>query len=50
MRYLFCDNCGKKSGYKRQFGWGTFFAVILTLGSWVPYYAILSAAVHELRK
>ncbi len=32
MRYLYCGNHGRKSGYKRQFGWGTFFMVILTCG------------------
>jgi len=41
MDFLFCDNCGKKSGYKRAFGWGTFFAVIVTCGFWLlalPFY------------
>ncbi len=43
MRFLYCDNCGRKSGYKRQFGWGTFFAVICTLGFWLlflPFYPV----------
>jgi len=43
MRYLFCDNCQKNSGYKRAFGWGTFFAVILTAGFWflvMPFYPL----------
>jgi hypothetical protein len=34
VRYLFCGNCQKNSGYKRAFGCGTFFAVILTAGLW----------------
>ncbi len=41
MRYLYCENCARKSGYKRNYGWGTFFAVILTLGLWffiMPFY------------
>lgn len=43
MRYLYCDNCGRKSGYKRQFGWGTFFAVVVTMGFWIlalPFYPL----------
>jgi hypothetical protein len=43
MRYLYCDNCQKKAGYKRSFGWGTFFAVILTFGLWfliLPFYPL----------
>jgi hypothetical protein len=42
MRYLYCGNCHKKSGYKRAFGWGTFFAVVLTFGLFLvmPFYPL----------
>jgi len=43
MNFLYCENCGKKSGYKRLFGWGTFFAVIVTCGFWLialPFYPL----------
>jgi hypothetical protein len=41
MRYLYCGNCERKSGYKRSYGWGTFFMVLLTCGFWffiMPFY------------
>ena len=37
----FCKNCEKTTGHKRQLGWGTFFAVMLTAGLWllaIPLY------------
>ena len=43
MRYLYCENCQKKSGYKRSYGWGTFFAILLTAGLWflaLPFYPL----------
>lgn len=41
MTFEQCDNCGKPTGHKRAFGWGTFFAVVLTAGFWLltlPFY------------
>ena len=36
-----CPNCGRRSGFKRHLGWGTFFMVVLTCGFWllaIPFY------------
>ena len=41
MEMIFCPNCNKLTGYKRVLGFGTFFAVLLTGGSWlltIPFY------------
>jgi uncharacterized protein (DUF983 family) len=41
MTFEQCDNCGKPTGHRRAFGWGTFFAVVLTAGFWLltlPFY------------
>jgi hypothetical protein len=41
MTFEQCDNCGKPTGHRRAFGWGTFFAVVLTAGLWLltlPFY------------
>lgn len=41
MTFEPCDNCGKPTGHRRAFGWGTFFAVVLTVGLWLvalPFY------------
>jgi hypothetical protein len=41
MEMLHCPNCGQMRGFKRSLGFGTFFAVILTLGLWlfvIPLY------------
>jgi hypothetical protein len=43
MRFVYCENCGKKTGYKRHYGWRTFFAVGLTFGLWflvMPFYSL----------
>ncbi len=37
----FCQSCQRVTGHKRALGWGTFFAVVLTGGSWllaIPFY------------
>ena len=41
MEYLYCPNCGKKTGHKRALGWGTFFGAVSTLGAStaaIPFY------------
>ncbi len=41
MRNLYCPNCGKDTPHKRELGFGTFFAVLLTFGFWlliIPLY------------
>ncbi len=41
MEMISCPNCNKLTGYKRALGFGTFFAVALTLGLWLlflPFY------------
>jgi hypothetical protein len=41
MEMNFCPNCGKRTGYKRALGFGTFFALLLTAGFWLlalPFY------------
>ena len=41
MELIYCPNCGKRSGFKRALGFGTFFVVLITLGLWllaIPFY------------
>ncbi|MGA2742662.1 MAG: hypothetical protein ABSG65_35140 [Bryobacteraceae bacterium] len=41
MQMIFCPNCGKRSGFKRALGFGTFFMVVITFGLWlfmIPLY------------
>lgn len=41
MEMIICPNCNKLTGYKRAIGFGTFFAVLITLGLWLfvlPFY------------
>jgi hypothetical protein len=41
MDFVYCENCGKITGYKKHYGWRTFFAVGLTFGLWflvMPFY------------
>lgn len=43
MRTAFCETCGTVGGYRRALGWGTFFAVLVTLGVWLfalPFYPL----------
>ena len=43
MKTLYCPDCGKKTGYKRNLGFGTFFAVLVTGGLWllaIPSYPL----------
>ena len=43
MQTVYCNLCERKVGAKRAFGWGTFFAVVLTSGLWLlalPFYPI----------
>jgi hypothetical protein len=40
---IFCPNCGKRSGFKRALGFGTFFMVLITFGLWllmIPFYPV----------
>ena len=37
MEIVFCPNCKKPMGYKRAFGFGTLFAVVLTCGIWLLF-------------
>jgi len=41
MIFQYCPNCKAERGFKRNLGWGTFFAVVITLGWWIcaiPFY------------
>lgn len=41
MKMSFCPTCGKETGHQRKLGFGTLFAVIITLGWWLlalPFY------------
>ena len=49
MRYLFCDKCGRKSEYKRQYGWGTLLRPDSNLRAVVFYHVFLPPALHYLR-
>ncbi len=43
MKNLYCTGCGRVTGFKRNLGFGTFFAVIITLGVWlltIPFYPL----------
>ena len=43
MELIYCPNCGKRSGFKRALGFGTFFAVLITCGLWllvIPFYPV----------
>ena len=43
MEMIFCPNCGKRSGFKRALGFGTFFMVLITFGLWLlmlPFYPV----------
>ena len=35
MVTLPCVNCRRPMGFKRNLGWGTFFAVVITGGVWI---------------
>src|SRR5437879_3340235 len=38
-----CADCGSVRPFRRAFGWGTFFAVLCTLGWWLlalPFYPL----------
>jgi hypothetical protein len=41
MQMIYCTNCGKINGFKRNLGVGTFFMVVLTAALWLfalPFY------------
>ena len=43
MIFKYCPNCKTDRGFKRNLGWGTFFAAVLTLGFWIlaiPFYPV----------
>ena len=43
MRHGYCDDCKAMRPFRRAFGWGTFFAVLITAGFWLltlPLYPI----------
>jgi hypothetical protein len=43
MRRGHCHECRVVRPFQRAFGWGTFFAVLVTLGGWVlalPFYPV----------
>ena len=43
MRFLYCENCEKKTGYKRRYSWRTYLAVGVTFGLWLlvmPFYSL----------
>jgi hypothetical protein len=43
MRRDYCDDCRATRPFQPAFGWGTFFAVLVTLGGWLvalPFYPL----------
>ena len=41
MEYLYCPNCGRKTGHKRAVGVGTFIGTVATFGlslATIPFY------------
>jgi Sel1 repeat len=47
MQMMNCQNCGKRTGFKRSPGFGTFFMVLLAFGFWllaIPFYPLRSSA------
>jgi hypothetical protein len=43
MQMTHCPNCGTMTGFKRSWGFGTFFAVLFTGGLWllaIPFYPV----------
>lgn len=43
MEMIQCPNCRALVGFKKDLGWGTFFAVLVTFGFWliiVPFYPL----------
>lgn len=53
MRMAYCVNCGQRVAYKRALGWGTFFMLILTLGTWfflIPFYPLRCLRCGEVWK
>jgi len=43
MKFEYCDNCGRNSGFKRNLGIGTLLMVLLTGGLWllvIPFYPL----------
>ena len=35
MKVAYCQHCGKETRFKRNFGFKTFFGLLITLGFWV---------------
>jgi hypothetical protein len=43
MRRAYCEDCRAQRPFRRAFGWGTFFAVLVTAGVWLlalPFYPL----------
>ena len=43
VRRAYCDDCRATRPFQRAFGWGTFFAILFTLGGWfltLPFYPL----------
>jgi hypothetical protein len=43
MQRAFCSDCGSQRPFRRAFGWGTFFGVLITGGVWLlalPFYPL----------
>jgi len=43
MRREYCNDCRTTRPFQRAFGWGTFFAVLITAGGWLvalPFYPL----------
>jgi hypothetical protein len=41
MHVAYCPTCKQKTGFQRKLGFGTFFAVLITIGLWLlalPFY------------
>ena len=41
METFYCPTCGRRTGFARRLGWGTFFASVITFGFWIlaiPFY------------
>ena len=53
MEMIHCPNCDRRTGHKRAFGWGTFFAAVITAGLWIfvlPFYPMRCIVCGERKR